>query len=1272
MSIIIFLLFIFTIQKEVKEKEMKDFELLNLSSSYDYYIYTSDSSKFKKTVYFLVETELNKISFNISYCFRGPNFTPENISIYHQEEKGNLTAFFFKLEKPNEKEDFIIDFNVTIIKGEYILFYCSMFEEINSNFVRIEDTTKENKIQIYNNKPAFILFNSANLDDSSFIITTSSFNTCKKNIHIFGSDIADIKDIFILGRDFHIMRESYILYDNKTYELSPIYGTIGFILHKSSIIVLESLVDEVVTIQFKNVSNLPYIFAPYYPSSAIGHHFWENFRYKKIIYPINCTNYNQDLFYFTLKPDGNYKYYYSDDIDSESDVPGALAFKNVVCKSKDKYQYCEMNRASSDQKFFYFVVEGENKPYNFIEFRSTFFDESNYKTQEPFQSHEFQINKNNPNLPKVIGNFDYNKKFYFELEINFPDNYLNDNDNNIKNIDIYVKLLNIEAASHLTFPLENKDVSLINNFTTETKSYFLYESNDKFSSGVKSMFFFVNHRGINPNCNIKYRTLDEKPAIYESNYIFLNEEKSFSNSYDIFFLSLNLTGESLLLNDNIYIIFEGEKESFISDEINYKYDIEEKNNNINGNYSVCKAEVEESVEKKSLRCFIPNKSNKSLNFILYLKKNIEIKVKSEVIYKGNFVDSLSLIPGRKYIISNNALNNENYFVFISSNKDFNLNDIGYNTINSLDNLDKTEPIRDGKEVDDFVNKRIYATINNSDNKAFIGFKTGKIAFPFKIIKTKIDESITKFLSYNETNKFNLAENCPLLFVMNFSKKYGNIYLKFSSNININDFYNLTYFNNLTEFQSFSETNMNKFDENANKIFCGEHKTIIYKSIYLNNNSNLFGMYLNQSTEGELGLEILENFDEINKLTLKDNIPYEMKNGVNMINTELNKHSEYNFVLKYYNNISSDNIHIYKTNQNDFDSNKIVMDNVPDNIKKDNYYTYNFVDFNNKPYLIIFSNNLYGLTLRQSKQKENDIVKFNNLDAKRFEIKNTNKIILIGGININNLDNDAYYFKYSLDSKDYNQLNAKWYIDDEENPDNIIDFYKREKSNIKAIKYIKYNDKMEIYLETYNLQNKGNKTAIFMFEYYNSDNYLTIDLNGSKKSLYTSCYLAKYQDIKYDIINNVFFIDLSLSNFKDDNNTYILFEIKGKDSAFNSTKVYINNLNESQTEIFNNYNNCKESTTGNEITLLCNYTKSEQNNIRFMILLNEGNQINIKNIIPEKEESSGMNRSLKLFCSIGIPIIVIVIGIIVAIIIIKRKKKNDKFDESITALTTELE
>ena len=349
-----------------------------------------------------------------------------------------------------------------------------------------------------------------------------------------------------------------------------------------------------------------------------------------------------------------------------------------------------------------------------------------------------------------------------------------------------------------------------------------------------------------------------------------------------------------------------------------------------------------------------------------------------------------------------------------------------------------------------------------------------------------------------------------------------------------------------------------------------------------------------------------------------------------------------------------------------------MDNIPFDILNDINYIYQFFNFRDRPYLIIFYDNSYGLTLRQSKQKENDIIKHDNLGEKRVEVKNTNKINLISGININNIKDDKYYFKYSLDSKYYNQLYSIWYIDDEANMDNIIDFYKREKSNIKPIRYIKYKDIMEIYLETYNLQSTGKKNAIFMFEYYNSNHSLTIDLSASEKSLYTSLYLTKSQNNNYDIINKVFFIDLLLSNFKDDNNTYILFEIKGSESSFNSTKVYINNLNDSQTEIFSDYNNCKESKNANEITILCNYTKNSQNNIRFMLFLNEGNKINIKNIIPQKEESSSGNKSLKLFCYIGIPIIVIAIGVIVAIIIIKRKKKQLKFDESITALTTELE
>ena len=335
-------------------------------------------------------------------------------------------------------------------------------------------------------------------------------------------------------------------------------------------------------------------------------------------------------------------------------------------------------------------------------------------------------------------------------------------------------------------------------------------------------------------------------------------------------------------------------------------------------------------------------------------------------------------------------------------------------------------------------------------------------------------------------------------------------------------------------------------------------------------------------------------------------------------------------------------------------------------------SYNYFNFSKTPYLIIFHNGDSKITLRQSKLKENDINKYYNLDEKIIEVKNTNKIILISGIDIDNLNNDIYYFKYSLDSKYYDQLDTKWYIDNEENIDNIVDFYKREKSNIKPIKNIKYNDKIDIYLETYNLQSIGKKSAILMFNYNNSSNSLIIDLDASKKPLYTFCTLKKSLNTNYEISSKVFFIDLILSNFKDDNYTYILFEIKGSKSAFNSTQIYINNLNESQTEIYSNYNNCKLSNEDNEISLLCNYTKNNPNNSRFMILLNKGQKITIRNYIEEVDggNPSG-NNSLNYFYYIGIPVIVVMICIIIAIFVIRSKKNKERKDEAITALAVEL-
>ena len=50
-----------------------------------------------------------------------------------------------------------------------------------------------------------------------------------------------------------------------------------------------------------------------------------------------------------------FKYYYSDEVDYNSDIEGHLELKNVVCKSKGEYyEYCEINRTSPEQNFFIF------------------------------------------------------------------------------------------------------------------------------------------------------------------------------------------------------------------------------------------------------------------------------------------------------------------------------------------------------------------------------------------------------------------------------------------------------------------------------------------------------------------------------------------------------------------------------------------------------------------------------------------------------------------------------------------------------------------------------------------------------------------------------------------------------------------------------------------------------------------------------------------------------------------------------------------------------
>ena len=1270
MSAIILFLFVLTIQKEIQENvELKDLGILTLSPSYDYHIYVTDNTKTTNPIYFIIETELNTLPFDIYYTVRGTS-AKINISIYHQEQKGNLNALFFKYEKENTSS-LTLDFYITNIISQYAILVRSQYEESNSNFIRIEDPEKENKIQVYKNKPLILLFNSENLKSKSFQLTVPSFDSFKKQYKIFASN-TDMNNTFLLGRDYTFSWETYTLYDNITYELYQKAGTVGLGGYKSQFIIFEPLVDDNITFQIKNVSYLPYISQT---PNDIGKSIIENIYYKMIIYPFDCSIYYQNLFYFTIKKlnQNTFNYFYSKGDIYQSDISVPLEFKKAACISKNNYDYCQMDRTFLEQKLFYFTIKSNViSNDNLIDVRSTFFDESNYTIHEPYSSYEYIINNNKkPNLPMVIGDFEYNDKFYFDIEITFLNNDL---ENNIKNIDIYVKILNQKAENYLEFRLENKDISLIKKFSTEYKAYYLYQSNDAFTSGVKSLFFFINHKGKYPNCVIKYGTYKEKPVIYKKNLMYLNQEKTVYNTYNIFFLSLNLTGNSFISNDNIYINFESKKEAFNINKIYYRFDTSKTNYDIDGDYSICDYKLKKDGDKMSISCFISNKSAKSMNFILFLNQNYDIYVNAELIYRGNFVNNLSFVPDRKYIISNDASNCDNYYVFISSNNNdyFYINNISYNNIRNLDNFEESFPIEEYKEVKGFSDKRIYINIKNKDNKPFIGFKTGKIIIPFKIIKTKFDESNIQFINYSEKIKLNLTKDNPFIFLINFDSNYGNFYFKLSSNFNKDYFNNITYFINMKEFRTFSDiAQMKKFDENVDKIFYGEDKTVIYKQnrIYY----NLYGMMINHKIEGELEFEI-SNTSDIYSLTLRDLIPYELKRGVNLINTNFNSYQEYIYILKQHNNlINSSNIEIYNTDYTSFNSNETFIYSVPIEYNNDINNTYFYFNFNTRPYLIIFCDSYSKVTLRQSTKKENDIIKYYNLDESTIEIKNNNEIVLIGGIEIDNINSGNYYFKYTIDSQYYNNLNTICYIDDEENIDNIVDFYERDKNNIRPIRYIKYEDKIDIYLETYNLQSSGQKSAVFIFDYY--DNYYTlfIDLKASKQSLYTYHNVNRLQNTVFDIFSEVFFIDINISDFEDDNNEFIFFEISGPLSAFNSTQIYINDINDTQSEIFNEFYYCNKNYDENELIISCNYEKSNKDSIRFMLFLNEGNKITIKNIIPDKiiipsdeDNADGDNESniLNLFNYIGIPFIIISIVFVIIIIIIRCKKKIEISNESI--------
>ena len=137
MVIIVFLLLFNLYVNTIVSFELTPRRVLTEISDYaDYWLYAYNSAfnPINKTIYFILESESNTLQFNIWYSFKGSNDTStHNITIYHKEKKGNLNAFFFKVEMP-EGNNVRVDFNITNIKGEYKI-GSSRYEELNANLL---------------------------------------------------------------------------------------------------------------------------------------------------------------------------------------------------------------------------------------------------------------------------------------------------------------------------------------------------------------------------------------------------------------------------------------------------------------------------------------------------------------------------------------------------------------------------------------------------------------------------------------------------------------------------------------------------------------------------------------------------------------------------------------------------------------------------------------------------------------------------------------------------------------------------------------------------------------------------------------------------------------------------------------------------------------------------------------------------------------------------------------------------------------------------------
>ena len=446
------------------------------------------------------------------------------------------------------------------------------------------------------------------------------------------------------------------------------------------------------------------------------------------------------------------------------------------------------------------------------------------------------------------------------------------------------------------------------------------------------------------------------------------------------------------------------------------------------------------------------------------------------------------------------------FCFVKNNNNFNDN------INNID-------------VNDFINKEIFISLNNNNNNNFdIN----------KIINNKIQ--IKNFMSkFSLNNNNNNNKNFISFFINNYY--YKNLICLDKNDLNFYTLKNIIF----RHVSTYNYINSDSYTtiENENN-FCIERIEFIDINLNLKEknsllNENFFYNLINNNNNNNIIHPLIEKLTNINLQKIHKNI-------INIYNnfSVYKKDSSYEIVLFYNNSINKfllNKIYLYYFNNNDNNNNNILLKNIFNKIYI-NSFNYSISNDNN------INNNIFIKT-----NKKNSI--FHNSMEINFNNNNNNKK------NYNKKYKNCYLIHYILTEDVYIEKNEfKNLIEEYLNNNNLINF----KYNLIASRFIEQELSSDLSQQSF---------FNFYFCFNNNNNNNTIKfpihfryqpaLNENSKNTHQKVFMPHPLIYKFNKINNINDINKKFFEIYQKNSNNFEEEIDIKfNTILNEFKIFKNN------------------------------------------------------------------------------------------------------------------